>query len=138
MKQDEAKLSENVASYLRAKKLIFRFDITDMNLTMPQALRQKRIQMIERGFTDLMIFEPRNNFHGMFVELKNKYSDVYKKDETYKKVTKPIKHRGKVVGHYDHIQEQHKMHERLRAKGYHVVWGLGYKDTIDKIEEYLK
>ena len=51
------------------------------------------------------------------------------------KKTMTLSSQGKIS---KHIQEQHEMHELLRAKGYKVVWGLGFRDTIEKIKDYLK
>ena len=138
MKHDEAKLSENVADYLKSQNILYRYDIADMNLTAPQAGRMKRLQMTQRGYPDLFICHPSGIYHGMYIELKKDESEVFNKNGTYKKKRISIK-RGKVViGWYDHIQEQLKCQELLRAKGYHVVYGFGFKDTIEKIIKYLK
>ena len=132
MKQEESILAEKVASYLKIQypNLIYRFDIADLKLTMPQAMRNKTLQMKERGYPDLTILFPLKGFHGLLIELKKDKSEVYKKDGTFKRKvnTKTRK---------CHIQEQHNMHERLRALNYCVEWGFGFQDTIDKINIYL-
>ena len=105
---------------------------------MGQSAKHKKLQMEQRGYPDLLILEARNGYHGLFIELKKSKSEVFLKDgTTYKKVKKPIKQRGKIVGYYDHIQEQVKMHQMLRQKGYAVEWGFGLTDTLKKIDAYL-
>ena len=139
MKKQEEKDSLILAKYMKAKKILYRYDVgADIKLTMGQSVKVKALQMIERGYPDLFLAEPRNGYHGLYIELKKNKSEVYLKDgATYKKKKVPIKHRGKTVGHYDHIQEQVKMHERLRSKGYKVEFGFGFKHCVEIIEKYL-
>lgn len=139
MKQEE-NISLALAKYLKLKNLIYRYDVgADIKLTMGQSTKFKRLQMDKRGYPDLFIAESSKGFHGLYIELKKNKSEVFLKDgKTYKKKKIAIKSRGRIIGHYDHIQEQVKMHERLRGKGYCVVWGFGLTDSIEKIEEYLK
>jgi len=136
----EETLAIHIAHFLKAKKLIYRFDLAaDIKLTQGQAAKHKKLQMKERGYPDLFIAEPKNGYAGLYIELKKDKSEVFLKDGiTYKKAAKKVKNkRGVVIEEYDHIQEQLKMHDKLRAKGYKVVFGFGLKDTIEKIEEYL-
>ena len=123
--QHEANIATNIAKWLRTQypKVIYRYDIADMKLTIPQRNRMKALQGETRGYPDLFLAEPKNGFHGLYVELKKDYASVFKKDGSYKKD--------------DHIQEQAEFHKVLRDKGYQVVWGLGFEDTKDKIKEYM-
>lgn len=126
-KQDEKKLSYKIAEYMEKQypKVIFRFDVaSDLYMTINQATTIRDKLRHKRGFPDMQILKANSKYHGLFIELKNGYSDVFKKDGDFKKSK--------------HIQEQHEMHERLRAEGYHVVWGLGFDDTVNKIREYMK
>lgn len=127
MKKDEQKLSENIARYLSTQypKLIFRFDIgADVKLTIGQASRVKNKLLHKRGYPDLFIAEVVNGYGGLYIELKKDKGEVYKKDGTFKK--------------NEHLEEQIKFHEQLKLKGYQVVFGLGFDDTVIKIKEYLK
>lgn len=127
-----------VSNYLQARKIEFRFDIADGLLTKPQAIRMKKLQGKDsKGFPDCQILKACNGYNGMFIELKTCYSDVFKKDGTYKKKMVYKKIGTKNVPVYDHIQEQVKKQNKLKSLGYYVVWGFGYTDTIEKIEEYL-
>ena len=125
MVQHEAILATRVSKFMQLQypKVIFRFDIADLNLTMPQANRMKALQGERRGYPDMFIAEPKNGFHGLYIELKKDYSSVFKKDGSYKKD--------------DHVQEQSEYHKMLREKGYAVEWGLGLDDTVAKIREYM-
>lgn len=133
-KKEEETLAQKVSTFLKIQhpKLIFRFDIgADVKLTMGQAVKAKKLQG-DRGYPDLFIAKASNGYHGLYVELKKDKSEVFLKDGvTFKR--RVNKKTGKC-----HIQEQHEMHERLRAEGYQVVWGFGFDDTVNKIKEYLK
>jgi len=103
--------------------IIHRFDLAaDMRLTPGQAKRAKQLQG-DTGYPDLFISEPRGTYHGLYIELKKDYAEVYKKDGTYK------------AG--DHLLKQIIMRKRLQKRGYRVEWGLGAEDTIEKINIYL-
>ena len=134
MKQVESRLSEDVAKYLKAKNITYRYDIADMKLTMQQAVRMKKLQMNQRGYPDLFICKPVGKYSGLYIELKKNREEVFKKDGGYKQ-KKVYKNK---IAIYDHIQEQVKCQEKLRENGYCVVWGFGLKDTIEKIETYLE
>ncbi len=122
----EANLSIKVSRFMQYQypRVIFRFDIADLKLTKPQAVRMKALQGGRRGFPDLFIAKPMKGYHGMYIELKNGYSDVFKKNGDLRKS--------------DHLENQNDTHIELKEAGYHVVWGLGFDDTINKIKEYLK
>lgn len=124
MKISEKQLTIAIAQYLQAKKILYRFELSaDLKLTIGQAVRNKKIHPY-RGYPDLLILEQKNGYGGLFVELKKEHSEVFKKNGEFKKNI--------------HIEEQIAYHKLLREKGYMVVWGFGYKDTINKIQEYLK
>ena len=114
-----------VSQYLQFKKLMYRFDLAaDIRLTIGQAARNKKLQGDSRGYPDLVVLEPRGQYHALFVELKKDKSEVYKKNGDFKKS--------------DHLSRQIEYHKRLRKRGYCAVFGLGTHDAIEKIEKYLK
>ena len=133
LKKEQALLLK-IVIYLKLQylNLIYRIDLAaDIKLTMGQAAMHKWLQMRERGYPDIFIAEPRNGYHGLYIELKINKEQVYRQDGTYRKT------RNKKTGKC-HIQEQHEMHERLRKKRYYVVWGFGFDDTKKKIDLYLR
>lgn len=124
--QEEKKLSYMVAEFIKTQypKVIHRFDVAaDLRMSINQASIIKNKLLHEKGFTDLVIFEPSKGYHGLLIELKKDYAEVYKKDGSYKK--------------NEHLETQIAMHKRLRDKGYCVVFGLGFDDTIEKIRGYF-
>ncbi len=123
--QHEAIIATKVSNWLQVQypKVIYRYDIADLKLTMQQANRMKALQGGKRGYPDLFIAEPKHGYHGLYVELKKDYASVFKKDGSYKKDA--------------HVKEQADMHRLLYEKGYRVVWGLGFDDTVEKIKEYM-
>lgn len=115
-----------VTQYIKTAfpNLIYRVDVgADIKLSIGQAKANKAVQMKDRGYPDIHIAKAKKGYHGLYIELKRDQEEIYKKDGTYKK--------------NEHLEEQIKMHERLREEGYLVLWGLGFNDTIKKIREYL-
>lgn len=70
-----------------------------------------------------MVFEPRFQFHGLALELKAVGAKVYKR----------------TGGLYadPHLAEQAAYHERLRAKGYLALFGIGFDECAGILSEYL-
>ena len=95
--------------------------IASLKLTIFQADRNSEIQ--KKGFKtpDLLIFEPNNNFHGLFIELKIK--SPYKKDGTLLKNV--------------HLEGQEKSIKYLTNKGYYACFSWNFEMTIDIINNYL-
>lgn len=123
----EQSLALNISAYLQRQypKVIFRYDVgADLKLTMNQAVKNKKLQGGLTGYPDLFLAFPNKGYHGLYVELKKDYAEVFKKDGSFKKS--------------EHIENQHIVHERLRELGYCVHWGLGFEDTKIKIDRYLK
>jgi hypothetical protein len=128
---DEYLLSRAIASYLKWKhpEVVFKFDVTGLNLSMAQAGMNKAIQQ-RKGWPDLMIFEPRGDFSGLFIELKKdgtkivaaRASDAY----GYPKYSTP------------HIAEQAECMAELAERGYYTAFACGYDSAINVIEKYLK
>lgn len=132
MKQEESRLSEQVSQFLKLQypNLIYRFDVSDLKLSMPQAMRNKKLQMKDRGYPDLFLAFPSKGFHGLYIELKKDRSEVYKKDGTFKR-----KWNRKTQS--CHVAEQNTILKRLNDLGYKAVYGFGFIDSITKIKEYL-
>lgn len=116
-------LCRQVAYYLRAQypKTLFRFDYAGNNLSKTQAGLNKMIQC-RRGFPDLEIFEKRNGYGGLLIELKPEGTKLYKKDGT------PVT---------PHIAEQLDCLLNLKLKGYCVSFGIGFENTRKLIDDYL-
>jgi hypothetical protein len=98
--------------------------IANLKLTKTQAIRNKKIQ--KNGFKcpDILILEPRNNFFGLFIELK--LETPFKKDGGIKASDK------------DHLKGQLETIEKLNKKGYKAVFSWGFEMTKEIIDNYLK
>jgi hypothetical protein len=98
--------------------------IANLKLTAQQASRNKSIQ--KNGFKcpDLIILEPRNGFHGLFIELK--LDTPFKKDGTIK------------ASKHDHLKGQLETIEKLNDKGYNACFSWGFDMTKGIIDDYLK
>ena len=97
--------------------------IANLKLTQTQASRNKKIQ--KNGFKcpDILILEPRNNFSGLFIELK--LETPFKKDGQIKASTN------------DHLQGQLETIEKLNTKGYKACFSWGFDMTKEIIDNYL-
>jgi hypothetical protein len=115
-----------VCNYIRTKypSVIFHTDFSSgMKMSIGMAKRNKSLQS-HTAFPDLFIAEPRGGYCGMFIELKTMENKVYKKD-------------GSLYSNQHH-QQQAQMLSMLYARGYKAVFGQGYADTINKINEYFE
>lgn len=98
--------------------------IANLKLSKAQAIRNKKIQ--KNGFKcpDILILEPRNNFAGLFIELK--LESPFKKDGQIKASTN------------DHLKGQLETIEKLNKKGYSAHFSWGFDMTKEIIDNYLK
>jgi hypothetical protein len=98
--------------------------IANLKLTLQQASRNKSIQ--KNGFKcpDLIILEPKNGFHGLFIELK--LETPFKKDGQIK------------ASKNDHLKGQLETIEKLNAKGYSACFSWGFDMTKEIIDNYLR
>jgi hypothetical protein len=97
--------------------------IANLKLTQTQASRNKKIQ--KNGFKcpDILILEPKNNFCGLFIELK--LETPFKKDGSIK------------ASANDHLKGQLETIEKLNAKGYKAFFSWGFDMTKEIIDNYL-
>ena len=124
MKSEEI-LHEEVARYIRFlyPKVIFNSDMSGVKLTMFQAKKAAKLRS-SRAFPDLIVYEPVDNYKGLFIELKADGVKVFKKD-------------GSLVAN-KHIKEQAEMIEKLREKGYAAYFACGIDEAVKIIDDYLK
>lgn len=123
--QPEYILQRQVCNYLRNqyKDVLFMSDnVASLKLSLAQAVRNKAIQKPFFKTPDLIIFQPRNNYSGMFLELK--VESPYLKDGRAPKS--------------EHISGQEKTINDLRKLGYYAAFGVGFEDCKKQIDEYLK
>ena len=126
-KQPEFELQKAICSYISIAypNVMFLSDtVASIKLTIPQQARNKAIQ--KNGFKtpDLLIFEPRNEYCGLFIELKTE---------------SPFKRNGVIkASQNDHLLLQSKSLFDLHCKGYYTCFSWTFEMTKKIIDEYLK
>ena len=123
MKNSEANLHEAVCDYIRLQypNVLFNSDMSGVKLTMGQAIKAKKLRS-SKGFPDLIIYEPRNNMHGLFLELKRDGESLFKKDGSFKT---------------DHLKEQGEILKQLSKRGYLALFAVGFDMAKSFIDLYL-
>jgi hypothetical protein len=123
-KQPEYALQTQVCNYLRLKykTVLFMSDtVASLKLTQAQAIRNKAIQKPTFKTPDLIIFNPKQQYHAMFLELK---------------VTTPFLKDGHTPK-TEHIAEQLNTIQKLRHLGYYANFGVGFEDCKKQIDLYF-
>lgn len=121
----ESDLQVQVADYLRLRypKVLFHSDFgSGIKLTKGQAMKQYRQNGGRRGWPDMVLAEPRNGLHGLFIELKAKGVRLKKKDGTWAS---------------SHLEEQNEVLNKLQRKGYAAYFAVGFEEAKQIIDDYL-
>lgn len=124
-RQPEFDLQRNVCSYLKAAhpEVLFMSDtIASLKLTKMQAKRNSQIQKPGFKTPDLIVFEPKGKFKGLFIELK---------------VESPYKLNGELKSD-KHIREQAATIEDLKKRGYHASFQWEFDKIVKLINWYLR
>jgi hypothetical protein len=122
--QPEFELQKQVCRWLSLQypKVLYLSDtIASVKLTLPQQGRNKLIQKENFKTPDLLIFEPRGRYSGLFIELKVK--SPYKKDGSLLKD--------------EHLEGQERTMNDLRERGYFATFSWSFPMTIEIIKNYL-
>ena len=122
--QPEFQLQTQVCNYLnlKYKDVLYLSDtIAVLYLTMPQKMRNRKIQ--KRGFhcPDIIIFKPNSKFKGMFIELK---------------VNSPFKKDGCLLKS-EHLANQQRTIDQLNEMNYFATFAVGFEETKTLIDWYL-
>lgn len=120
----EENLQIVVCNYIRAQypKVLFNSDLSGIKLTMGQAVKAKKLRS-SKGFPDLVIYEPRGNYHALFLELKREGEKILNKKGDLKT---------------DHLKEQDEVISKLCVKGYLACFAIGFDEAKRIIDMYLK
>jgi hypothetical protein len=121
----EKSLHRAVCDYLRYQYpgVLFNSDLSgSMKLSMHQAVQLKSLRN-KRGYPDLMIYEPRGIYHGLFIELKKEGERLYKKN-------------GQPAS--PHIEEQIGCLLELRMRNYKAEFAVGFEMAKEFIDNYLR
>ena len=115
-----------VSRYLQMQHptVMYQYSIgADVRLPIHTAKKLHRLNgKWSRGFVDLFIYEPRNGFSGLAIELK---------------VVTPFKKNGELKKN-EHLENQARIHKELEKRGYKVTFATGFDETMEVIKAYLK
>jgi len=123
--KDEEKIHTQICDFLNLQypNVIFTSDASGVYVGKYRAIIMSK-QRSKHKIPDLLIFEPKGKYKGLFIEVKRNESDVFLKDGfTFKKS--------------DHIKEQYKTLQLLDSKGYFATFGFGFIHTVEVIKKYM-
>jgi len=125
LKVTELSVHNQVCKYLKAQypNVMFLSDFAaGIKLSHGMANRQS-IQKSNHAFPDIMVFEPKGGWYGLFIEVKRDRAALYNKDGSYIKS--------------DHIFNQGVALRQLSNKGYYAKFGCGFDECKQIIDNYL-
>ncbi len=123
--QPEYELQVAISNYISQiyPDVLFLSDtVASLKLSIPQSVRNSKIQ--KKGFKtpDLIILTPNGKYHGLFIELK--VETPFKKNGELKKC--------------EHLEGQKKSINDLSKMGYYATFSWGFEMTKNIIDNYLK
>jgi hypothetical protein len=107
---------------LQYPKVLFTSESSGLRVTMNQARKLKSMRSCA-GLPDIMIFEPRKNYYGLFLEVKRDGTKVYKKDGD--------------IRQDKHLQEQEEILHQLKQRGYFAEFVVGFDEAKSIIDFYF-
>ena len=121
--QSEYDLQKSLCLYIRLNypQAIFTSDLSGIRLPMGLAVKTAKLRS-SRAIPDLLIFEPRKGYHGLFIELKRPGVRFFKRDG--QPSTK-------------HFEEQWEMLEKLLQKGYLATIANSFDSAKAIIDGYF-
>jgi hypothetical protein len=121
----EESLQIAVSRYLKLQytDVIFTSESSGIKLTIGQAVKAKAMRSSACKLPDMIILEPRGEYHGLILELKREGEKIFKADGT---------------PYSGHIYEQFKTLQRLKEKGYYSSFAIGFDDAKRQIDFYMK
>lgn len=122
--QPEYQLQVAISNYISTAypDVLFMSDtVASLKLTIPQSVRNSKIQ--KKGFKtpDLLVLKPNSAYHGLFIELK--IETPFKQDGSLKKS--------------EHLEAQQKTINDLNELGYFACFSWGFEKTKRIIDDYL-
>ena len=118
----EERLHKQICDYLKLHKdkPMFNTDMSGIKLPKGLAIKASKLRS-NKGFPDIVIYEPRGGYFGLFLELKSEIP--FKKDGQPKKNA--------------HLEEQAAVIEKLKSKGYYARFIWRFEDAVSNIDAYL-
>lgn len=117
-------LHKQICQYLKLAypSVMFNSDLSgSMRLTIGQAVQIKSLRS-GRGYPDIVIYEPKGDYHGLFIELKKEGTNILNKSG---QPSTP------------HITEQQECMIKLAERGYFCAFAVGWDSAKQTIDDYL-
>ena len=120
----EQTLHEAVCRYIKLQypNVMFNSDMSGFRLTQGQAIRAKKMRSTN-GYPDLVIYEARGGYFGMFIELKDEGVRTFTRDG--RPATK-------------HIGKQVETIDALSSRGYYGIIASGWDIVKNIIDYYME
>ena len=120
----EYDLQKSVCQYLRLQypELIFTSDLSGIRMPIGLAVKTSKLRS-SKSIPDLLIFEARKGYHGLFIELKRPGVKFFKKDG--------------ITPATEHYAEQWEMINQLLSKGYLATHCNTFEGAKAIIDSYL-
>ena len=122
MKEDKVHLNLCTYTRLQYPKAIFNVDLSGLKMTMGQAMKVKRLRS-SRAFPDFVMYEPRGDYKGFFLELKREGEKLTNNSGEWKN---------------EHIAEQSQMIQDLVARGYYANFAVGFESAKMQLDRYME
>jgi hypothetical protein len=124
MASEEETLHIAICNYIKIQhpRVLFTSESSGIRVSIYQAKKLKSMRSCA-GLPDIMIFEPRKNYYGMFLEIKREGTIIYKKDGD--------------IRADDHLKEQEEILHRLKQRGYFAEFVVGFEQAKAIIDYYL-
>jgi len=124
MNKSEEQTHIAICKYLKLQypNVLFTSESSGIRLSIGQAKRLKAMRSCS-GLPDIMIFEPRKSYYGLFLEVKREGTKIYKKDGDLRKDA--------------HIQEQEEILHQLKQRGYLAEFVVGFEEAKSIIDYYF-
>lgn len=119
-------IHKQVCKYLDIKhpNVIYTSDASGVRMPMGLAIKFGALRAKKWKIPDLIILHPNKQYHGLIIELKRSYNDVFKLDGNLRK--------------NEHIEHQAQTLNELSKIGYKAEFGFGYEHSVKIIDEYFK
>ena len=123
MKEERIQIALSKYLKLQYPDVYFNSESSGIRVSIGTAKKMKA-QRSKHKQLDMTILEARKGYNGLIIELKKDKEEIFTKKGEYR--------------NSEHVQEQLKSIELLRAKGYYACFGCGFEECKSIIDNYLR
>jgi len=120
----EKQLHIAICQYIKMQypNVYFLSDPSGIRMSIGMAVQLKKTRSNDAQL-DIVILEPNNTHRALILEVKRDFSEVFKKDMTYR--------------NNKHVKDQNKSIKKLDSKGYFAVYVFSFDMAVEIIDKYL-